>query len=113
MLLETLENSYGYKGMIPERDIMPGSIDLYQRVKMIDNCSKILVILSQDFEGNPECEYELSLALNRRHENKTENLLIPIVRKVDGIHQSLKTITVLDAVDECDWNKLINAMETT
>ena len=113
MLLETLENSYGYKGMIPERDIMPGSIDLYQRVKMIDNCSKILVILSQDFEGNPECEYELSLALNRRHKNKTENLLIPIVRKVDGIHRSLRTITVLDAVDECDWNKLINAMETT
>ena len=113
MLLETLENSYGYKGMIPERDIMPGTTDLYKRVDMIHSCSKILVILSQDFEGNPECEYELSHALKRKQEENSENLLIPIVRKVDGIHRSLRTITVLDAVDDCDWNKLINAIEST
>lgn len=112
ILLETLEVSYGYKGAIAERDIIPGSTDIYQRVNLIQNCSKILVILGQKFEGNPECDYELSHALKRKHEENLENVLIPILRNVDGLHQSLKTITFLDAVDDCDWNKLIKAMES-
>lgn len=112
ILLETLEVSYGYKGAIAERDIMPGSTDLYQRVNLIQNCSKILVILGQNFEGNPECDYELSLALKRRQDENLENVLIPILRNVNGLHQSLRTITFLDAVDDCDWSKLIKAMES-
>ncbi|XP_011414594.3 tetratricopeptide repeat protein 22 [Magallana gigas] len=112
ILLETLEVSYGYKGAIAERDIRPGSTDIYERVKLIQNCSKILVILGQEFEGNLECEYELAHALKRKHEDNLENVLIPILRNVDGLHQSLRTITFLDAVDDCDWNKLIKAMES-
>jgi hypothetical protein len=103
--------SYGYKGAVAERDTMPGSKEFFKRVNFIQNCPKILVILRQDFENYPECNYELAHAVHRMADGKCENLVIPICRTVNGIHPSLKTITYFDAVGDCDWNKLIKALE--
>jgi hypothetical protein len=103
--------SYGYKGVIPERDTIPGSAEFFERVNFIQNCPKILVILRQEFENYPECRFELSYAVQRMADGKCDNLVIPICRTVNGIHPSLKTITYLDAVGDCDWNKLIKALE--
>ncbi|XP_048757625.2 uncharacterized protein LOC125667953 [Ostrea edulis] len=111
VLLQTLEVSYGYKGAVAERDTMPGTKEVFERVSFIQNCPKILVILRQEFENYPECSYELAHAVHRMTDGKYENLVIPICRTVNGMHQSLKTITYLDAVGDCDWNKLIKALE--
>ncbi|XP_061166404.1 uncharacterized protein LOC133175326 [Saccostrea echinata] len=111
VLLQTLEVSYGYKGAVAERDTIPGSKDLFERISFIQNCPKILVVLRTEFEDYPECNYELAHALHRMNDGKSENLVIPICRTINGMHPSLKTITYLDAVDDCDWNKLIKALE--
>ncbi|XP_062579771.1 tetratricopeptide repeat protein 22-like isoform X2 [Saccostrea cucullata] len=111
VLLQTLEISYGYKGAVAERDALPGCKDLFERISFIQNCPKILVVLRKEFEDYPECNYELTHALHRMNDGKSENLVIPICRTINGLHLSLKTITYLDAVDDCDWNKLIKAME--
>ncbi|XP_061166460.1 tetratricopeptide repeat protein 22-like [Saccostrea echinata] len=111
VLLQTLEVSYGYKGAVAERDTIPGSMDIFKRTSFIQNCPKILVVLRTEFEDYPECNYELAHALHRMNDGKSENLVIPICRTINGMHPSLKTITYLDAVDDCDWNKLIKALE--
>ncbi|XP_062601482.1 tetratricopeptide repeat protein 22-like [Saccostrea cucullata] len=111
VLLQTLEVSYGYKGAVAERDVVPGSMHVYERTSFIQKCPKILVVLGQEFEDDLECKYELSHALLRMNSEKSENILIPICRTIHGMHPSLRTITYLDAVDDCDWNKLIKALE--
>ncbi|XP_062579772.1 tetratricopeptide repeat protein 22-like isoform X1 [Saccostrea cucullata] len=112
VLLQTLEVSYGYKGAVAERDMIPGSKELFERVSFIQNCPKILVILRQEFENYPECNFELAHAVLRMKDKNSERIVVPICRTINGMHPVLKTITYLNAIDDCNWNKLIRAIES-
>ncbi|XP_061196496.1 uncharacterized protein LOC133204768 [Saccostrea echinata] len=112
VLLQTLEVSYGYKGAVAERDMIPGTNELFERVSFIQNCPKILVILRQEFENYPECNFELAHAVLRMKDKDSERIVVPICRTINGMHPVLKTITYLNAVDDCNWNKLIRAIES-
>ncbi|KAK3092866.1 hypothetical protein FSP39_008056 [Pinctada imbricata] len=108
-LLKRLEGSYGYKGAFDERDFRPGRIYLEEPHYFLENSFKALVVLSEDFDA--KTKYHLDLAQDEQMKKNREHFIIPILRSSSSVFPQLNPLICLNAVDDINWEKLIQALE--
>ncbi len=108
-LVPKLEREYNFKGCIDERDFTPGEDILKNIEDCMDQSVCTLLILTKAFYESTWCRHEKKEALSRRVDN--DYPVIPIrVEKCD-LPMDLSFITYLDAVERCDWEKLVRHLD--
>jgi len=103
-ILQTLEDNYHITACIDYRDFLPGFHPLDQVVEAIENrCRKVIVIFTQEFFDNENCEFQAKVAMSLSPGSK-RRILIPVLYKPCDIPSLFNGIFFLNYTDE-DYRK--------
>lgn len=114
-ILQNLEQQpYCMKVCIDYRDFLPGGDRLETAAKAIEErCSKVLLILSENFHRCEVADFQAKIALNLSP-GARKMILIPILYKPCKIPSTLRFITYLDYTTEHSrkffWSKLLASL---
>ncbi|XP_067120052.1 toll-like receptor 4 [Centruroides vittatus] len=75
-LLEKMENYFGLRVCIDERDFLPGNFITDNIVHSIDNSRKVVFVLSENFVRSEFCKFEMRLAQHRLFETNNSLILL-------------------------------------
>ncbi|CAC5422223.1 unnamed protein product [Mytilus coruscus] len=110
-LIQKLEGVYGFKGAINDRDTIPGRNIFKSISHLIENCHRVLVVLTREFYQDRWCMHSLDLAESHSYTNKRDNFIIPILlESTDLSADRFSTIICLDGVEYFDWDKLVRSI---
>ncbi|CAC5404814.1 unnamed protein product [Mytilus coruscus] len=110
-LIQKLEGVYGFKGAINDRDTLPGGNIFKSISHLIENCHRVLVVLTREFYQDRWCMHSLDLAESHSYTNKRDNFIIPILlESTDLSADRFSTIICLDGVEYFDWDKLVRSI---
>ena len=107
-LVPTLEERYGFKGCIPERDLTPGKLIFPEMEECITKSYKTLVILSNEFVKDPKCEFFLSMAFK----SKGDSVIHILTEKIQDEDVPV-TLKHKVPVEKFDIESLTRALENT
>ncbi len=108
-LLPKLEREYNFKGCIDERDFIVGENILTNIEDCMNQSVCTVLILTKAFCESRWCQHEMTQAINRRVLDKYP--VIPIRVENCDLPQDLRCITYQDAVEHCDWEKLVRNLD--
>ncbi len=108
-LIPKLEQEYNFKGCVDKRDFTPGKNVLKNIEDCMDQSVCTLLILTNAFCESNWCEHEKKEALGRRVDDNYP--VIPIRVERCDLPKDLLFITYLDAVERCDWDKLVRNLD--
>ncbi|XP_046578085.1 tetratricopeptide repeat protein 22-like [Haliotis rubra] len=110
-LLLKLEQEFGFKGFVDDRDAVPGKSHLHNFEYALESSYKALVILSPDFLDNAWCKHEMQTAITRMLNKKQIDTVVPIKIKECETPDCFNCITAFQAFDRVQWDKLLEAMQ--
>ncbi|XP_071941259.1 myeloid differentiation primary response protein MyD88-like [Antedon mediterranea] len=100
-MMEKLEQSRSpseppLKLCVDFRDILPGESWANVSVNLIDKrCKRMIIVLSPDFEGTPQCDFQTKFALSLPPGSQTRRI-VPIKYRQCNVPQILAHLTVID-----------------
>jgi myeloid differentiation primary response protein MyD88 len=117
-LTRLLEEDFGFKLFLRERDSEAGSLEYDSFTRVLNSCRRMIIIVSPDFLVSKECEFQTRFATSLGY-TLSSRLVVPVVvKKCPLLPPSLQILSKIDctSVNSLDktWtrDKLVRSLQS-
>ena len=102
-----MENTFGYRLCIHDRDFLPGAIIEETIVEVIETSRKTILVLSRNFLGSNWCHFEMQMARSRLFRDGRDCLILVLLEDLasEEVSKSRTLRNLLDTKTYIKWPK--------